>query len=206
MNFKLISTGIDVAPLVNEIERQPYLWNKNPCRLGKHGPHHETQDMFLRYKSEAEYIEKGDWHGFADAHFAIWNQTINHLPAARKIIFDLFAAMEGEILGGVFLYKIEPGKQIYPHTDQGWHPEFYEKFNVCLQSNPQTAFHYAEDSMTQAAGDVHWFRNDVKHWVTNEGDTTHVVLTVCMRMDTGERAPWSPPSIVNHVLGEATCQ
>lgn len=206
MNFRQITGGVDVSQLLEQVERQPELWNKNPCRLGKHGPHHETQDMFLRYKSEAEYIEKNDWRGFADAHFAIWNKTIDFLPAARPIIFDLMARLRGEILGGVFLYKIEPGKQIYPHTDQGWHPQFYDKFNVCLKSNPKTAFYYAEDSMVQQAGDVHWFRNDVKHWVKNKGENTHIVLTVCMKLDTGERAPWSPPALVQHVLGEMSCQ
>jgi hypothetical protein len=205
MNFKHILSGVDVDELLSQIQSQPELWNKNPCRLGKHGPHHETQDMFLRYKAETEHIERNDWHGFADAHFAIWNKTIDYLPAARPIIFDLMAHMEGEILGGVFLYKIEPGCQIYPHTDQGWHPEFYEKFNICLQSNPQTAFHYAEDAMVQEGGDVHWFRNDVKHWVVNEGKNTHIVLTVCMRLDNGERAPWSPDSLVKQVLGERPC-
>lgn len=192
LNFKKIASGIDTSALLEEVISQPFLWNKNPCRLGKNGPHHETQDMFLRYKSEAPHIEKDDWKDFADEHLAIWNTTIDYLPSAKKIIMDLMGAMQGEILGGVFLYKIEPGKQIYPHTDQGWHPKFYDKFNVCLQSNPQTHFHYAQDAMTQIAGDVHWFRNDIKHWVINEGETAHMVMTVCIRFDQGERAPWSP--------------
>jgi quercetin dioxygenase-like cupin family protein len=192
INYRKVTSGVDVSTLVREVENQPELWNKNPCRLSSKGPHRETQDMFLRYRDESPFIKRDDWRGFADEHFAIWNKTIDFLPSAKRITFDLMAGLNGENLGGVFLYQILPGKQIYQHTDQGWHPEFYDKFNVCLKSNPKAAFYYEGDAMVQEAGDVHWFRNDVKHWVKNDGDTPHLVLTVCMKLDTGERAPWSP--------------
>lgn len=191
-NFLQVAKTVEVMPLLLEVQRQPELWNKNPCRLSQRGPHHETQDMFLRYKDESKNIESKDWSDFANEHISIWNKTIDFLPSARKIIFDLMAYVRGEILGGVFLYKIEPGKQIYPHIDKGWHAGFYDKFNVCLASNPQTSFCYEGESMVQAAGDVHWFRNDVNHWVKNEGQTDHIVLTVCIGLDKGQRAPWSP--------------
>lgn len=191
-NFLHIASGIDVLPLLLDVHRQPHLWNKNPCRLSERGPHHETQDMFLRYKDETENIKSGDWKNFSDPHFAQWNETIDHLPHARPLIFDLMARVKAEILGGVFLYKVEPGKKIHPHVDKGWHPEFYDKFNVCLQSNPLAAFLYENETMVQAAGDVHHFRNDVKHWVTNNGENDHIVMTVCVRLDHGYRVPWSP--------------
>lgn len=190
--FMRVAEGINTGPLLEEVLRQPELWNKNPCRLSWRGPHRETQDMFLRYRDETPFIESGAWNLFAGPHLPIWNKTIDYLPCALPLIFNLMAGVRGEILGGVFLYKVEPGKQIYPHVDQGWHAQFYDKFNVCLASNPQTRFHYEDDAMVQTAGDVHWFRNDVAHGVVNEGETDHIVLTVCIAMDRGQRAPWSP--------------
>ena len=89
----------------------------------------------------------------------------------------------GERLGGVLLYKIPPGKQIYPHTDMGWHVDYYEKFNVCLKTNPETAFYYHGEEMKVKEGDVHFFRNDIPHWVKNEGLTDHIVLTVCIKTE-----------------------
>lgn len=190
--FKQIASNIDITPLLLEVERQPFLWNKNPCRLSKHGPHHETQDMFLRYRDETPNRTSGDWSDFADEHIPVWNRTIDYLPSARKMISDLMGYLRGEILGGVFLYKIEPGKQIYPHIDRGWHAGYYDKFNICLASNCKTDFFYEDSFMKQSPGDIHWFRNDVMHWVRNEGDTDHIVLTVCIGFDKGLRAPWSP--------------
>jgi hypothetical protein len=191
--FSKIAAGIDVSILLKEIVSQPELWNKNPCRLSKHAPHHETQDMILRYRDETIFRESGRWSSFVDEHIPMWNRAIDYLPAARKIIFDLFSYLNGEILGGVFIYKLQPGTQILPHVDRGWHPEFYDKFNVCLSSNLQTAFYYDYEAMMQECGDIHWFRNDVKHWVKNDGTTDHIVMTVCVRLDRKDRAPWSPP-------------
>jgi quercetin dioxygenase-like cupin family protein len=191
-NFLKIASGVDIMPLLLEVQRQPELWDKNPCRLSKRTPHHETQDMILRYKDETENLERGDWSNFSGAHIPDWYKSIDFLPSAKKLTFDLMAHVRGEILGGVFLYKLNPGTQIYPHKDKGWHPEFYDKFNICLQSNPQAAFCYDGERMIQQAGDIHHFRNDTQHWVVNEGDCEHIVMTVCIRLDRGNRTPWSP--------------
>lgn len=192
MNFMKIAEGVNVGPLMCELLCQPDLWNRNPCRLSKRGPHHETQDIFLRYRDETEHMKSGDWSKFSDPHIAEWYKASDYLPSARPIIFDLMRKFEAGMLGGVFVYKVEPGKQIYRHTDKGWHPDFYDKFNICLQSNPEAAFCYDTDRMVQKAGDVHWFRNDIDHWVVNEGKNDHIVMTVCMRLDNGYRVPFSP--------------
>lgn len=190
--FAPITRGVNVMPLLLDLQRQPYLWDKNPCRLSTRGPHHESQDIFIRYKDERPNLASGDWRDFCDPHVPEWYQSSDLLPGARAIALDLMAAVRGEMLGGVFLYKVEPGKRIHKHTDTGWHPSYYDKFNVCLQSNPDAAFVYDDERLVQQAGDVHWFRNDVDHEVVNEGADSHIILTVCIHLDRGARVPWSP--------------
>lgn len=191
-HFKKIIEGANTAPLLAEVLAQPELWNKNPCRLSSRGPHRETHDMFLRYKDETENMQSKDWRNFSDMHIPEWNKTIDYLPSAKKLIFDLMAKVYGEMLGGVFIYKVEPGKQVYPHVDRGWHPEFYDKYNVCLQSNPKAAFCYQNEKFVQKQGDIHFFENEILHWVVNDGDTDHIIMIVCIRSDRKYRAPWSP--------------
>ena len=96
------------------------------------------------------------------------------------------------MLGGVFIYKLEAGHKIHPHIDSGWHPDFYDKFNICLQSNENSGFVYDDEIMVQKQGDIHFFRNDVVHSVINNGDCDHIIMTVCLRFDRGYRCPWSP--------------
>jgi hypothetical protein len=190
-NFLKVDVA-DVSALVAELDAHGELWNRNPCRLSKRGPHHETDDIFLRYKDERPNLQAGDWSNFSDEHIPSWYAGIDMLPAARAIIFGLMGKFSGEMLGGVFIYRMRPGSRIYGHVDRGWHPEYFEKFNVCLRSNPAARFIYADDAMVQDAGEVHWFRNDVRHDVVNEGETDHIVMTVCIRMDSGGRVPPSP--------------
>lgn len=189
--FLKINSNIDITPLLLEILRQPNLWNRNDVRLSKLGPHHETFDMFLRYKDETENIEKKDWSNFGDEHDGKWYKTYDLLPSARKLIFHLMYQVNGERLGGIFIYKVPPGKKIHPHTDRGWHVDYYDKFNICLQTNEDTVFAYADEVMIAKEGDIHWFTNDSDHWVVNDGNTDHIIMTVCIRLDRGERIKWS---------------
>lgn len=179
-NFLKI-TEVNVGKLMLELHRQPNLWDKNVARLSKFGPHHETHDIWLRYKDETENAKTGNYANFGDPHDGIWYPAFYSLPAARPIIFNLMAMVEGERLGGILLYSVPPGKKIHPHIDTGWHVDYYEKFNVCLQSNPLARFCYQDEVMIAKAGDIHRFRNDVEHWVENEGPEDHIVLTVCIR-------------------------
>lgn len=187
-----IASGVDVRQLLLDLKRQPFLWNKNPCRLSKRGPHYETSDIFIRSKDETENLKTGDWKSFGETHIPEWYKSVENLPSVKKLIFDLMAAVQGEILGSVLIYKVEPGQRIYKHTDKGWNAENTEKFNICLQSNDKAAFCYENEKMYQNAGDVHWFCNTVNHWVINEGENDHIILTVCIKMDSGYRVPWSP--------------
>lgn len=179
MNFLKVCENVNTEPLLQKLLANPDLWNKNPCRLSKRGPHYETQDIFLRYKDETENLQNASWSNFGDPHLAEWYKAIEYLPESKPLIFDLMRLAQGEILGGVFIYKVEPGKQIYSHIDTGWHAEYFDKFNICLQSNEKAAFVYENERMVQKAGDIHLFRNDVNHWVVNEGETDHIVLVVC---------------------------
>lgn len=181
-NYLQIAAGLDVLPLVLEINQHPELWDRNDVRLSKAGPHSETHDMWLRYKDETPNKETGNYLDFGDPHDAVWYPAFYALPAARKLIFDLMARVQGERLGGVFIYSVPPGKKIYPHTDPGWHAAYYDKFNICLQSNPKAFFGYDGETMFQRPGDVHRFVNTVDHWVVNEGSDDHIIMCVCIRV------------------------
>jgi len=191
-NFTQIAAGINVFPLLLDLQRQPSLWNKNPCRLSKYGPHSDTSDIVIRYKDETENFKTGDFSNFSDEHVADWYKSVDHLPYAKNLSFELMSLVNGEVLGAVLIYRVRPGEKIYSHIDQGWHANTFEKYNICLESNPKAAFCYENERMVQKEGDLHWFRNDIPHWVINEGDTDHIILCICIRQDSGHRVPWSP--------------
>lgn len=179
--FLKIAEGVDVLPLLMQLHRKPDLWDRNKARLHDNGPHRETHDIWLRYKDETENKESGDYSNFASPHDPIWYPAFYVLPASRDLIFSLMARVGGERLGGILLYSVPPGKRIYPHVDEGWIVDYYDRFNICLQSNPLAKFCYEDEVMVARQGEVHRFVNNVNHWVTNEGDNDHIILTVCIR-------------------------
>ena len=179
-HFLQMGSGLDVGPLALELQRQPELWNRNPIRLLPTGPHYETDDIWLRYKDEAENIASGNWSNFGDLHYPIWYPAYYALPSSRRFIFDLMTRVEGESLGGILIYRVPPGAKIHEHTDTGWHAETHDKFNITIASNPRAALVWPKDNEVCVArpGDVHWFRNTVPHAVLNEGDTDHIVMVI----------------------------
>jgi hypothetical protein len=175
--------GLDVAPLAFALARQPELWNRHPERLSTLGPHAQTDDIFLRYKDDRPNWKTDDWSDFSQPHDAIWYPAWYALPEAKPLVFELMHRFCGERLGGVFIYRVPAWHRIAPHVDTGWHPEFFDKFNVCIASNPKAEFKYKDDGFHQQAGDCHWFINTVEHSVVNDGDTDHLIMTVCMQLD-----------------------
>ena len=180
-NFEKIGAGVDVLPLLLELQRQPQLWNRNDARLSEHGPHWQTDDIWLRYKDEAENKASGSYANFGDEHDPIWYPAFYSLPSARKLIFDLMARINGERLGGILIYRIAPRKEILPHTDTGWHVEYYDKFNISVKSQPGCTFFYEDEAMNAQTGDVYWYVNHKPHWVRNESADDHIVLTVSIK-------------------------
>ena len=179
-NFLKIAQNVDVLPLALEIARQPELWNRNDHRLSQTGsPHRETDDIWLRYKVAAEE-DKSKFH---EPHESVWYPAFYSLPTARKLIFDLMARVEGERLGGILIYRVPAGKQIYVHTDSAWHAQFYEKFNISISSNPNVHFYYPEhdNAMSSNTGDVYWFKNTIPHGVKNMSQNDQIIMTVCIK-------------------------
>ena len=187
-HFELISEGIDVAPLLSEIEHNAWLWNLNNRRKTVPGsPHAAMSDIWVRYNDDTRARLTGDWTGFNDEHVPVWYQAWEALPSLRPIIFDLMAKVQGEMLGGVLITKIPPGAGIAPHADDSWHVQFFDKFYLSLKSKPGAQF-WCDDGETKEAlepkpGEIWLFDNRKIHWVTNESDEDRITLIICIRTE-----------------------
>lgn len=183
-NFLHIASGINVTPLAMAISLQPELWNNHNHRKEFEGTAHAcTSDIWVRYKDIGGM--DGDYAKFTDGpHESAWYPAYEKLPQVRSIIFGLMAKCEAVRLGGVLITRIPPGGHVLPHTDRGWHPEYYNtKVYVPLASNPQCVNRVEDEHVVMAAGDAWYFNNTVDHEVINNGPTERITLIVCMRTD-----------------------
>ena len=192
--FYKVAEGIDAMPLMLAIQRQPHLWDANRQRTTRpNTAHADVSDIWLRFQSSKE---TDDFATGQKPHLSVWYPAYYALPEVRPIVFGLMARVEGEQLGGVLITKIPPGGKIDPHTDSGWHVDFYSKFYVSLISRPGANFYCGDEAsgvekICPAVGDVWYFDNTKPHWVENDSDDDRVTLICCIRTHHFGAAAWS---------------
>jgi quercetin dioxygenase-like cupin family protein len=199
-NFLLMGRGINVLPLALEVLRQGHLWREDTyLRDYPQGPFRDVETIFLRFPpasvSELERSSK-------DPHECVWMDGALHLPAARPLIFNLLASIQGERLGRVMLNKIAPGGRIYPHADTPVHAEYYSRFHYVVMSSPGVAFSCGEEQTTMQAGDLWWFNNKLVHEVVNNSaqDRIHLIIDVrTSRVQFRGLTPTSDPVMAERV-------
>jgi hypothetical protein len=90
---------------------------------------------------------------------------------------------KGEDLGTVLLVKLEPGKQVYPHSDSGWSAGYYEKYFIPIQTSAKATFNFPDGVIAPELGHVYWFDNSILHSYTNNTPDDVIMLIVTIRSD-----------------------
>ena len=174
--ISLLPHKFDVAPILEQLESHPDVWDQYRWRTeNPRSPHRECSDIWARY-SPAMQIERKN-----QPHESVWYPVTESIPSVRSLSEEMMDLVGGESLGGVLITKIPPGKEVYPHIDGGWHAEHYEKFAILLQGNPEQEFCFETSSLRCEQGDSFTFVNQHCHWVTNNTDEPRITLIICIR-------------------------
>jgi hypothetical protein len=173
-----LAQGINMTPLMAEIQRQPDLWKADTyLRDYPQGPFEDVQTIFLRFPpasvSEMEREAK-------DPHECVWMDGALHLPAARPLIFSLMQTVQGERLGRVMLNKIRPGGRIFPHADTPVHAQYWSRHHYVVQSAPGVVFKVGDEQVHMQNGECWYFDNQQVHEVLNNSgdDRIHLVIDI----------------------------
>jgi hypothetical protein len=182
-NFVKIAQGVDTAPVLLELARNPRLWGRRKFRK-EMVVHAGMDDIWLRYNDEKPFKESGDYSKFNDEHESVFYPEWFTLPSVRPIVYNLMARVQATRLGGILITRIPPGGRIEPHVDGGWHATYYNtKLYVVLQSNPQCVNRAGDERVAMAPGEVWYFDNAIEHDVVNDGPCERITLIVCMRCE-----------------------
>jgi len=177
-NFLLMGRGIDVNPLMLQITRQPQLWKSDTyLRDYPQGPFEDVDTIFLRFPpASVTELERSQ----RDQHECINMDGMIHLPAARKLIFNLMAAIEGERLGRCMINRIRPGGRIFPHADTPAHANYWDRHHIVLKGLPGAQFRCGDETVQMGTGEVWFFRNELEHEVVNNSaeDRLHLIVDI----------------------------
>jgi len=141
----------------------------------------EMEDIWVRFNDIKPYEESGDFSGFVEEHDSVWYPAYYMLPEVKDIIFKIMRAVNGERLGGILITKLPPGGKIHPHTDAGWHAEYYDKFYIPVENYPGATFEFETGVIDPELGEVYQFDNSQLHWVNNETNHDRIAMVVCIR-------------------------
>lgn len=176
--IRLIDSGWPVSELVEQIEANPSVWNRQRARTTIYnGPHNTLSDIWVRYNDFKNFT---DLRQFNEEHESVWYPVAGEIPAAKELAMAMMSFVGGTRLGGVLITKIPPHDTCRPHIDGGWHSRYYEKFGVQLKANEKQAFCFEGERLVTQPGDVFTFDNSYLHWVTNDSDEDRMTLIICI--------------------------
>lgn len=182
MSFYKIDLSVNPNPLAMALRENPGLYGRFDLRSQGDSPHREMTDIWLRTNDVEPFYAKGSMVGFADEHDSVWYQEYYRLPEAKKLIFEVMAAVNGERLGAVLITKLPPGGKIYPHTDDSWHALYYaDKYYIPIENHVGATFNFEDSQIKPKLGEVYHIDNSKLHWVNNDTQYDRVAMVICVR-------------------------
>jgi len=180
--IRILHRGAVVAPLIQQLEAAPELWDENVFRTESGynaNPHARISDIIVRFNDWANWT--GDRAAFNAEHESVWWGPYDKLPYIQPLVFDLMRMFYAERLGMVLITRIPPQCSVAPHIDRGWHSSHYLKFGVQIKAAPGQKFCYKGYNLETQPGDVFAFDNSQIHWVENPTEHERITLIVCLR-------------------------
>lgn len=176
-----LSSGLDVVPLLRQLDDHPELWNQHTLRTDRYNtPHNAVSDIWVRFNAWENF--DGDPVKFTmEPHESEWYPCIAKIPAAWSLARKVMRHVGGKKLGGVLITRIPPGGEVKPHIDSGWHAEHYDKYAVQIKGNKDQSFCFDGESLSPLPSDLYTFNNSRLHWVKNESDEERITLICCIR-------------------------
>lgn len=175
--FNKLNINFDVRSL-SEFLDSCDLWDKYNLRRLSGSPHEQMTDIWARFNNPDPYIESGNIAGIIDKHDSVW---LENIPAVKFICDELLKFLYGSKLGGVLITKLPPRGRILPHTDHGWHAEYYDKYYVPIKNGIGSRFCFDRGELIAKNGEVYAFRNDVTHWVENDSNHDRIAMIICIK-------------------------
>lgn len=173
--FNRIIKGLDISKAAKELSINSHLFGEIGARKNASEVHSQMDDIWLRF---GDIPKDGDYSKITNEHDSIW---LKHLPECRNVCFKIMTAVDGERLGGVLITRLPAGGKILPHTDSGWHAEYYDKYYVPIKNKKGAVFCFDDGVIDPCLGDVWAFNNSYAHWVDNNSDQERIAMIACVK-------------------------
>ena len=170
-HFRLLDTGVNIQPLVDEIAAHSDLWLHNTSRQTKVKVQRETHTIYLR--SAVKPFPPGVSGN--DVHPSRRTQLAQHFPRTMEWL-ESFARQIGGELGRATIVRLAPKGRVYRHIDEGEYYRIRDRYHLVLQSTAGSLLGAGDEWVRMQLGECWWFDNKAPHEAYNESDNWRIHL------------------------------
>ena len=161
--FRRLGSGIDVAPLLAEIQAQEGAWLANTSRQDKIHVQRETNTIFLR-----SAVRRPDLH-VNENQESQPTQISANFPRAMSTMAKIAEAMKSS-LSRATIVRLKPKSQVGQHIDAGSYYLIRNRFHLVLHSTSGSVLISGNEAVRMRAGELWWFDNKQHHSAFNESE------------------------------------
>ena len=181
--FLRIAEGLDVRPLLAELDAAPEMWLADTSRQRKVRCQRDTQNIFLR--AARKPLPPGAKNA-NDVHETRTMRSAARFPEAVSFCREI-ASLHGGELGRATLVALLPRGWVRPHRDAGDYYRIRDRFHLVLRSPGGSPLTCGEDAVVMQEGELWTLDNKVRHEARNPTDElrVHLIFDVLPRPGRG---------------------
>jgi hypothetical protein len=174
-NFALMKAGVDVGPMLEEIDAQSQLWDADTRRQTNIYVQRETSNIPLRgaLKPIPDGVNQINWHPSKRTSYA------DNCPRIYSWL-ERFVNELGGDLSRIAVVRLNAQSRVYPHIDEGDYYKVRDRYHLVLRSPGGSEMNSGDEQVVFRDGELWWFNNKARHDAFNpsaEG-RIHVIFDV----------------------------
>ncbi|MGO9261460.1 MAG: PQQ-binding-like beta-propeller repeat protein [Bryobacteraceae bacterium] len=159
--FKLIRSGIDVAPLLEEVRLREEAWLLDTGRQNKIRVQRDTNTIFLRtavHRPDLPLNENQE---------SRLTSVAKDFPRALAFMTEFAGEMNCQ-LSRATIVRLKPRSQVFRHIDEGSYYFLRDRFHLVLHSSTGSVLMSGGEQVRMQEGELWWFDNKQYHESCNE--------------------------------------
>jgi outer membrane protein assembly factor BamB/orotate phosphoribosyltransferase len=161
--FRLVRSGIDVAPLLAEIREQEQAWLINTSRQDAIPVQRHTNTIFIR-----SAVRRPDLN-INENQESRFTRVSKLFPKAIAFMSSFASEMNCE-LSRATIVRLEPKSRVSSHIDAGSYYLLRNRYHLVLYSSGGSVLISGDEQVRMKEGEVWWFNNKQYHEARNESD------------------------------------
>ena len=172
LNFTKIDQGVDINPLLAELDAYPEMWLVDTSRQRKVRCRRHTRNIFLRVAKKP--LPPGARNA-NDVHESRVARSASWFPRALAYCESVADDMGGT-LGRATLVALLPHGRVLPHVDAGAYYRIRDRFHLVLRSAGGSPLAAGDERVLMRPRELWAFNNKTRHWADNPSEEPRVHL------------------------------